>query len=56
MDFYLSLAQIVGFHALLGLSAYVVLQTGQVAFAIRVPLSLTRTSPLASRFSLHLTQ
>jgi branched-chain amino acid transport system permease protein len=33
MDFYLSLAQIVGFHALLGLSAYVVLQTGQVSLA-----------------------
>ena len=33
MEFYLSLAQIVGFHALLGLSAYVVLQTGQVSLA-----------------------
>jgi branched-chain amino acid transport system permease protein len=33
MDFYYSLAQIVGFHTLLGLSAYVVLLTGQVSFA-----------------------
>ncbi|MGY4225091.1 branched-chain amino acid transport system permease protein [Bradyrhizobium sp. USDA 4503] len=33
MDFYYSLAQIIGFHALLGLSAYVVLLTGQVSFA-----------------------
>ncbi len=33
-----------------------VLHTGQVALAIRVPLSLTRTSPLASRLALHFTQ
>ena len=33
MDFYYSLAQIIGFHALIGLSAYVVLQTGQVSLA-----------------------
>jgi hypothetical protein len=33
-----------------------VLQTGQVAFAIRVPLSLTRTSPEACRLALHFTQ
>ncbi|MEH2549894.1 branched-chain amino acid transport system permease protein [Bradyrhizobium sp. AZCC 2262] len=33
MDFYYSLAQIIGFHTLLGLSAYVVLLTGQVSFA-----------------------
>jgi hypothetical protein len=31
-------------------------QTGQVAFAIRVPLSLTTTLPLASRLALHFTQ
>ena len=31
-------------------------QTGHLAFAIRVPLSLTCTSPEASRFSLHFTQ
>ena len=33
MDFYYSLAQIIGFHTLLGLSAYIVLQTGQVSLA-----------------------
>ncbi len=33
MDFYYSLAQIIGFHTLLGLSAYIVLQTGQVTLA-----------------------
>ena len=33
MDFYFSLAQIIGFHTLLGLSAYIVLQTGQVSMA-----------------------
>lgn len=33
MDFYYSLLQIIGFHALLGLSAYIVLLTGQVSFA-----------------------
>ena len=33
MDFYLGLAQIIGVHTLLGLSAYVVLQTGQVSLA-----------------------
>lgn len=33
MDFYYSLAQIIGFHTLLGLSAYIVLLTGQVSFA-----------------------
>jgi branched-chain amino acid transport system permease protein len=33
MDFYFGLAQIVGVHALLGLSAYVVLLTGQVTMA-----------------------
>jgi len=33
VDFYYSLAQIIGFHALIGLSAYVVLQTGQVSLA-----------------------
>ena len=31
-------------------------QTGHLAFAIRVPFSLTCTSPEASRFSLHFTQ
>jgi hypothetical protein len=31
-------------------------QTGHTPFAMRVPLSLTLTSPSASRFSLHLTQ
>ncbi|MBX9828038.1 MAG: branched-chain amino acid ABC transporter permease [Xanthobacteraceae bacterium] len=33
MDFYLGLAQIIGVHTLLGLSAYCVLQTGQVSLA-----------------------
>src|SRR5258705_11727876 len=33
MDFYLGLAQIVGVHTLLGLSAYCVLLTGQVSLA-----------------------
>jgi branched-chain amino acid transport system permease protein len=33
MDFYLGLAQIVGIHTLLGLSAYCVLLTGQVSMA-----------------------
>lgn len=33
MDFYYGLAQIVGVHALLGLSAYIVLLTGQVTMA-----------------------
>ncbi len=33
MDFYYGLAQIIGVHTLLGLSAYVVLQTGQVSLA-----------------------
>jgi branched-chain amino acid transport system permease protein len=33
MDFYLGLLQIMGVHTLLGLSAYVVLQTGQVSLA-----------------------
>jgi branched-chain amino acid transport system permease protein len=33
MDFYLGLIQIIGIHTLLGLSAYCVLQTGQVSLA-----------------------
>jgi branched-chain amino acid transport system permease protein len=33
MDFYLGLVQIIGVHTLLGLSAYCVLQTGQVSLA-----------------------
>ncbi len=33
MDFYLGLLQIIGVHTLLGLSAYVVLLTGQVSLA-----------------------
>jgi branched-chain amino acid transport system permease protein len=33
MDFYLGLIQIIGVHTLLGLSAYCVLQTGQVSLA-----------------------
>jgi len=33
MDFYVGLAQLIGVHALLGLSAYVVLLTGQVSLA-----------------------
>ena len=33
MDFYYGLAQIVGVHTLLGLSAYIVLLTGQVSLA-----------------------
>ena len=33
MDFYLGLAQIIGIHSLLGLSAYCVLLTGQVSMA-----------------------
>ncbi len=33
MDFYLGLAQIIGIHALLGLSAWCVLHTGQVSLA-----------------------
>jgi branched-chain amino acid transport system permease protein len=33
MDFYYGLAQIIGVHTLLGLSAYIVLLTGQVTLA-----------------------
>ena len=33
MDFYLGLAQIIGVHTLLGLSAYCVLLTGQISLA-----------------------
>ena len=33
MDFILGLTQIIGVHTILGLSAYVVLQTGQVSMA-----------------------
>ena len=33
MDFYYGLAQIIGVHTLLGLSAYIVLLTGQVSLA-----------------------
>lgn len=33
MDFYLGLAQVIGVHTLLGLSAYIVLLTGQVTLA-----------------------
>ena len=33
MDFYFGLAQIIGVHTLLGLSAYIVLLTGQVSLA-----------------------
>jgi branched-chain amino acid transport system permease protein len=33
MDFYLGLAQVIGIHTILGLSAYCVLQTGQVSIA-----------------------
>jgi branched-chain amino acid transport system permease protein len=33
MDFYFGLAQLIGIHALLGLSAYIVLLTGQVSLA-----------------------
>jgi branched-chain amino acid transport system permease protein len=33
MEFYFGLAQIVGVHTLLGLSAYIVLLTGQVSMA-----------------------
>ncbi|GIT53893.1 MAG: hypothetical protein Ct9H300mP16_10530 [Pseudomonadota bacterium] len=33
MEFYLGLAQIIGVHTILGLSAYVILQTGQVPMA-----------------------
>ena len=33
MDFYLGLLQIIGVHTLLGLSAYVLLLTGQVSLA-----------------------
>lgn len=33
MDFYLSLAQVIGIHSLLGLSAWCVLHTGQVSLA-----------------------
>ena len=33
MDFYFGLAQTVGVHTLLGLSAYVVLLTGQISMA-----------------------
>ena len=35
MDFYYGLAQIVGVHTLLGLSAYIVLLTGQVTRPVR---------------------
>jgi hypothetical protein len=44
------------FQALPRMRFRFVLQTGHVAFAILVPLSLTRTSPLASRLALHFTQ
>ncbi|MEJ3636396.1 hypothetical protein VQ065_07280 [Pseudomonas sp. KBN10P06128] len=33
MDFYLGLAQVIGVHTLLGLSAWCVLHTGQVSLA-----------------------
>ena len=33
MDFYLGLIQIIGVHTLLGLSAYIILQTGQMSLA-----------------------
>ena len=33
MDFYLGLAQVIGIHTLLGLSAWCVLHTGQVSIA-----------------------
>lgn len=33
MDFYWGLVQIIGVHSLLGLSAYVVVLTGQVSLA-----------------------
>ena len=33
MDFYFGLAQLIGVHTLLGLSAYIVLLTGQVSLA-----------------------
>ena len=33
MDFYFGLAQIIGVHTLIGLSAYIVLLTGQVSLA-----------------------
>ena len=33
MDFYFGLAQVIGVHTLLGLSAYIVLLTGQVSLA-----------------------
>ena len=33
MDFLLGLLQLIGVHTILGLSAYVVLQTGQVTMA-----------------------
>ena len=33
MDFYLGLAQVIGIHSLLGLSAWCVLHTGQVSLA-----------------------
>ena len=33
MDFFFGLLQIIGVHTILGLSAYVVLQTGQVTLA-----------------------
>lgn len=33
MDFYLGLAQVIGIHTLLGLSAWCVLHTGQVSLA-----------------------
>ena len=49
MDFYYGLAQIIGVHTLLGLSAYIVLLTGQVTlaqagfFAIRAYVSAMLT-------------
>ncbi len=33
MDFYFGLIQIIGVHTLLGLSAYIVLHTGQMSMA-----------------------
>ncbi len=52
----LPLHQLMGAYALPRIRFKLVPQTGQTALAIRVPLSLTRTSPLASRLALHFTQ
>ena len=44
MDFYIGLAQVIGVHSLLGLSAWSLLHTGQVSLAQGVADALQRVS------------